>query len=57
MTLMLSGTQTLQKNADYLLNSLSRSLPSFLSRKAIYGIYKKELGDKPNFNKIALHIK
>ena len=35
------------KNADHMPNSSSRPLPACLSKKAVYFMYKKEMGEKP----------
>ncbi len=35
------------KNADYMPNSSTRTLPSCLSKLAVYQLYKDEMGDRP----------
>ena len=35
------------RNADHLPNSSSRPLPACLSKKAVYLIYKEEMGERP----------
>lgn len=38
-------------NADHLPNSTARPLPSCLSKKAVYQIYKEEMGDRPTLSR------
>ena len=35
------------KNADYMPNSSTRTLPSCLSKLSVYQLYKDEMGDRP----------
>lgn len=45
--LALDWFRNFSRNADQLPNSSSRPLPACLSKKAVYTIYKQEMGERP----------